>query len=506
MDIKRLRAKLQGAKISKKCEDEIREKLIRADELTDMGKFEKAEELLTGIDTDFENCLKNKREIEQRAGEVDSKIKLSSDKIKALLWDGYEKAPIRDYLSSLRNSAKDIETRFDVGSYSSLDELKNKLNDIEAENDKLLAKPNGLLPILERIDQIAEDLGSLDDGKIQSAWSEGISELKKGLARVISKEVAKDLTDRAAKEETNIIKAADAVKKLKEKKEEIEKKKRENPDLDITNAEKELKNCMSKLEKRDVPTEEDIKKVSIEKVEERASAVEVKPQPAIYGLKQEPGISMDIQLEANKIEGILEDFVKKPQIGQPAPQPPEIYFLEATPHEPQKYGTDIKWTATAHDPQGGDLEYMFILKGPGTTRGGTGKGSPTGWIRDNEWVWTPCQSDIGENEITVEVRSSKDGQAQKSSYTVRFEVKDYDYLEKVQDWLVPKEAKIFGGLAYGLVILALAVFGYSQLYVNNPIFGANNLWQEFLLLFLWGFGIQSATADVAGISKNILKT
>jgi hypothetical protein len=56
------------------------------------------------------------------------------------------------------------------------------------------------------------------------------------------------------------------------------------------------------------------------------------------------------------------------------------------------------------------------------------------------------------------------------------------------------------------VILALAVFGYSQLYVNNPIFGANNLWQEFLLLFLWGFGIQSATADVAGISKNILKT
>jgi hypothetical protein len=225
-----------------------------------MGKFEKAEELLTGIDTDFENCLKNKREIEQRAGEVDSKIKLSSDKIKALLWDGYEKAPIRDYLSSLRNSAKDIETRFDVGSYSSLDELKNKLNDIEAENDKLLAKPNGLLPILERIDQIAEDLGSLDDGKIQSAWSEGISELKKGLARVISKEVAKDLTDRAAKEETNIIKAADAVKKLKEKKEEIEKKKRENPDLDITNAEKELKNCMSKLEKRDVPTEKTLKK------------------------------------------------------------------------------------------------------------------------------------------------------------------------------------------------------------------------------------------------------
>lgn len=81
-----------------------------------------------------------------------------------------------------------------------------------------------------------------------------------------------------------------------------------------------------------------------------------------------------------------------------------------------------------------------------------------------------------------------------------------DYIGDIQDhirrWWTPKlEKRVIDGVLFLVVIPVLGVIGFSQLYAGNHTFGAKNVWQEYLTLFLWGLGIQTSTATVAGVLK-----
>lgn len=88
-------------------------------------------------------------------------------------------------------------------------------------------------------------------------------------------------------------------------------------------------------------------------------------------------------------------------------------------------------------------------------------------------------------------RSEKSLLQKKSNFFISF-----------SEWWTPERQELSISIAlYIIAIAILAVIGFSQLYANNPIFGAKSFGEEYLALFLWGFGIQTGTATVAGVLK-----
>ena len=89
--------------------------------------------------------------------------------------------------------------------------------------------------------------------------------------------------------------------------------------------------------------------------------------------------------------------------------PPVCACLTPDKSEPQHYGKEITWNASAFDREGDPLEYRFLLSGPGTghkfvvmqdwrtAHYPDYKDCPT-------WAWTPGFDDMGSNDIRVEIR------------------------------------------------------------------------------------------------------
>ena len=99
----------------------------------------------------------------------------------------------------------------------------------------------------------------------------------------------------------------------------------------------------------------------------------------------------------------------------PCNRKPTCIALTPDKSEPQDYGIVINWTACAYDPDGDQLEYRFLLQGPGT--GSTIKVIQD-WSKSNEWVWKTNKGDIGDSNIYADV---KDGHHADDSTTP-----DYD--------------------------------------------------------------------------------
>jgi len=56
-----------------------------------------------------------------------------------------------------------------------------------------------------------------------------------------------------------------------------------------------------------------------------------------------------------------------------------------------------------------------------------------------------------------------------------------------------KQLRLFTWTSYAIALIFLAGSGFSQLYVDNPTFGANP-WKDYFALLAWGFGAE-ATRD-----------
>lgn len=58
--------------------------------------------------------------------------------------------------------------------------------------------------------------------------------------------------------------------------------------------------------------------------------------------------------------------------------------------------------------------------------------------------------------------------------------------------------KLFKGASYAIAIVFLAGAGFSQLYVDNPTFGANP-WKDYFALLAWGFGAEASREAVTKV-------
>jgi hypothetical protein len=64
---------------------------------------------------------------------------------------------------------------------------------------------------------------------------------------------------------------------------------------------------------------------------------------------------------------------------------------------PHVAGATIIWTAKAKDPDNDQILYSFLLNSKPVTD----------WTTDNRWTWSTTSSDVGENQIEIEVRDGK---------------------------------------------------------------------------------------------------
>lgn len=75
-------------------------------------------------------------------------------------------------------------------------------------------------------------------------------------------------------------------------------------------------------------------------------------------------------------------------------RPPVLAQLNSDYLSPQDAGTDIVWTASALDPDGDMVLYMFLLNDKPVTV----------WNLENTWTWMPSENNEGKNQIEVRVR------------------------------------------------------------------------------------------------------
>ena len=86
----------------------------------------------------------------------------------------------------------------------------------------------------------------------------------------------------------------------------------------------------------------------------------------------------------------------------PVNQPPSVLELIPNKESPQISGSAIDWTATASDPDRDDIiNYKFMINNAATNSQWQ---DMTGWITTSTWTWSPNESDMGENYISVAVR------------------------------------------------------------------------------------------------------
>ncbi|MDF0593660.1 hypothetical protein P0O24_08695 [Methanotrichaceae archaeon M04Ac] len=99
-------------------------------------------------------------------------------------------------------------------------------------------------------------------------------------------------------------------------------------------------------------------------------------------------------------------------------QPPVAFSLSPNREGPRKAGTNVVWTAGAHDPDGDLIYYRFWLKGPST---GNAWRDMTGWTANDSWNWQTTASDVGDNQVNVWIRDGKHaGTDGWDSYQVRY--------------------------------------------------------------------------------------
>ena len=86
--------------------------------------------------------------------------------------------------------------------------------------------------------------------------------------------------------------------------------------------------------------------------------------------------------------------------GSGANSPPAIESLTSDLSSPLKTGAIIIWTANASDPEGDEILYRYLIKGPRTQ---DKEEVVKEWNKSRIWTWDVQEKDLGHSEIIVEV-------------------------------------------------------------------------------------------------------
>ena len=100
---------------------------------------------------------------------------------------------------------------------------------------------------------------------------------------------------------------------------------------------------------------------------------------------------------------------------------PNIDRLESDSSDSQNPGSVVRWKAYAHDPDGDQIYYKFLLKGPSTN--GILK-LQRDWSTSPTWSWITDERDIGLNLIQVQIIDGKHAGPRSCdvSYSKTFEI------------------------------------------------------------------------------------
>lgn len=79
-------------------------------------------------------------------------------------------------------------------------------------------------------------------------------------------------------------------------------------------------------------------------------------------------------------------------------------------YNPGTPGERIKWTASIKSTGEEEIYYRFLLSGPSTSKTWKVKQN---WSTINIWTWGTSSSDIGNNEIKVQVRKDNQGSSER---------------------------------------------------------------------------------------------
>lgn len=106
--------------------------------------------------------------------------------------------------------------------------------------------------------------------------------------------------------------------------------------------------------------------------------------------------------------------------GSGSNSPPAIESLTSDLSSPKKTGSMITWTANASDPEGDEILYRYLIKGPRTQ---DKEVVIKEWNKSRFWTWDVQEKDLGHSEIIVEVcdESHKDA-ANPSRLSEKFEI------------------------------------------------------------------------------------
>jgi len=107
---------------------------------------------------------------------------------------------------------------------------------------------------------------------------------------------------------------------------------------------------------------------------------------------------------------------------------PIIGIFESDISSPQNIGTAIKWTAFATDPESDSIYYRFCIKGPSTNNNWQ---VVSDWSTRETWIWKTSPSDLGDNQIMVQVRD----------YGKTNQENDYDEKIKCYTIIEPQEGQ-----------------------------------------------------------------
>lgn len=86
--------------------------------------------------------------------------------------------------------------------------------------------------------------------------------------------------------------------------------------------------------------------------------------------------------------------------GSGSNSPPAIESLTSDLSSPKKTGSMITWTANASDPEGDEILYRYLIKGPRTQ---DKEEVIKEWSKSRVWIWDVQEKDLGHSEIIVEV-------------------------------------------------------------------------------------------------------
>ena len=100
----------------------------------------------------------------------------------------------------------------------------------------------------------------------------------------------------------------------------------------------------------------------------------------------------------NIVLHVRENYKKVPlRLPEKVNKPPKLISLTSDKPSPQDEGTIVTWTVKAKDPENDQILYRFFLNGDPITK----------WATDNKWPWSTNDSDVGYNQIEVQVRDGK---------------------------------------------------------------------------------------------------